>query len=82
MKYGIYDTVDECWLGDDNGPKLFEDEVVAQVAAQATGVQLGYAPTRIQHKEFIPASLHLRDQVDAKMTMLEALQGIEEGRLL
>lgn len=90
--YGIYDTQDNCWLGDETGPKLFtrEHELVklgmprqlaARIAAQMTAVQLGYTPGRLQAVEFKGQDLVHKDSVDTKMTALAALKILEtDGR--
>ena len=46
MKWGIYDTQDNCWMGDDAGPTSLESKDLAQAAAQIleariTGTDLG-----------------------------------------
>ena len=90
VKYGIYDTQDNCWLGDENGPRLYtlEDskklkgmpqQLAARIAAQMTAVQLGYPQTRLVAREFKQEELVLRDSVDTKMTAVEALRKLENG---
>lgn len=90
VTYGIYDTQDNCWLGDESGPRLFTRastewakgmpvNLIAKISAQVTGVQMGYAPGRLQAREFNDQNLVLRDKVDTKMTALEALKKIENG---
>ena len=88
--YGMYDTQDNCWLGDETGPKVFTVEdsaranglphrLMAQIAAQMVEVQLGYTPGRVQVREFNAPNLRLRDQVETQMTPLEALIKLESG---
>ena len=88
--YGMYDTQDNCWLGDDTGPKVFTIEdsakanglphrLLAQIAAQMVEVQLGYTPGRVEVREFNTPNLRLRDQVQTRMTPLEALIKLENG---
>jgi hypothetical protein len=86
--YGLYDTQDDCWLGDDTGPKLYTHELVAKlnglplhtaarIAAQMIEVQLGYAPGRLQPREFNEENLVLKDEVPTLMTAEEALTRLE-----
>lgn len=85
MEYGILDTQDNCWMGDNDagdGPRLFDDEAIARVAAQVMDVQLGWKTGRCRAKEFNADSLRLRDKVDAKMDGLTALDGLESGRFI
>jgi hypothetical protein len=88
--YGLYDTQDNCWLGDETGPKLYTRELVeklnglplhtaARIAAQMIEVQLGYAPGRLQPREFNGENLVLKDEVPTLMTAEEALTRLEGG---
>ena len=91
VKYGIYDTQDNCWLGDENGPRLYDlelskkmkgmpQQLAARIAAQMTEVQLGYTPGRLRAVEFKNQdSLVLKDSVDTKMTAVAALRKLENG---
>jgi len=90
VSYAIYDTQDNCWLGDDTGPRLFtrEDsvklngmpqELAARIAAQVWGVQLGYAVGRLQAVVFRGEDLQMKDEVSTKMSGLEALKKLESG---
>jgi hypothetical protein len=95
VEYGIYDTRDDCWLGDDNGPRLFTFEdskkangmdtrIMAQIAAQMTEVQLGYSKDgmsgRLRAKEFNLKEVRLKDEMPTQMTALEALVIVEGGK--
>ncbi len=80
--FGLYDTKDNCWLGDDNGPTTYTDYMIARVSAQVQDVRLGQKCGRTVAKEYDPAPKRLKDTVDAKMTNLEALTAIEEGIVL
>lgn len=83
MKYGLYDTKDNCWLGDDNGPKSHDDKLVAQIAAQimeyaVTGTDLG---KRIVAKELPEDITRLKDSIDLKYSTEEAYKRLV-GELL
>lgn len=77
--YGIYDTKDNCWIGDDKGPRLFEVEIIAKVAAQVMEDQVGVGPGRYRAVEYSGGEPRLRDEVPVKRTAEEALRRIEEG---
>lgn len=90
VPYGLYDTVGNCWIGDISGPKVFTREdslkangmptaLLAQITAQVTEIQLGYAPGRVKAQEFNEQDLRLKDEVPIKMTSLEALRTLESG---
>jgi hypothetical protein len=81
MKYGVFDTKEEGWLGDEKGPRTFDDFTLARVAAQIAEVQLtgDYLGCRIKAKEFPDGEWKLRDTSELKYTSLEALQKIEGG---
>jgi hypothetical protein len=87
--YAIYDTQDNCWLGDEKGPKFYDrelsdklngmpQELAARIAAQMTAIQIGYPEGRLQARQF-DKSMELvhRDSVDTKMTALKALRILE-----
>ena len=82
--WGIFDTEDRLWLGDDLGPAVFDDEKIAQVAARVADVRLRQKPGRCQAKE-LPENrrrFKCRDEKAAHMTVIEALRGLEEGRYI
>jgi len=54
-QYGLYDTQDNCWIGNDDGPLSYTDQKLAQISAQVCGVQLQFEPGRIRAAE-IPAT--------------------------
>jgi hypothetical protein len=80
MEYGLFDTVDQCWLGDDKGPKTFTDRTLAQASAQMTCVQLGWPQDRVRPKPMPDGVNRHKDDMDLKMTPAEALRAIEDGR--
>jgi hypothetical protein len=88
--YGVYDTQENCWLGDETGPRLFTrelskeangvpQELLARIAAQLAGVQCGYAVGRLQARVFNEDDLVLKDSVPTKMSAVEALTKLENG---
>lgn len=92
VTYGIYDTQDNCWIGDDKGPILYTrdfamtagkgmpQELLARMSAQITCVQMGWAPTRLRALEFTPQELHLKDEIPVKMSGVEAIRRAENGQ--
>lgn len=79
MLYGIYDTKDNIWLGNEKGPSVFTDYTLARVAAQIAecqvyGTDLGcrYQVAEIKDGKFIYV-----DEVKTRMSSLEALKRIE-----
>ena len=80
-KWGILDTEDRLWMGDGDGPALFDDEKVAQVAAMIVDVRLGQALGRSRAQKFTPRpGLRLRDEKPATMSALDAIRALEDGR--
>lgn len=97
IAWGIYDTKDNCWLGDDddNGPKLFRStdvvngkvlgddaETLARVAGQINDVRQGWGPGRSRARVFTEAKLHLKDELPHRMSAKEALKRIERGAVI
>jgi hypothetical protein len=80
MKYGVYDTKDNCWIGDSKGPKLFENENLAMVAARIVDVQLRNTPGRCKALPFGEEPVFKKDELKTHMTAEAALQRLEDGR--
>ncbi len=76
MKYGIFDEVDNCWIGDGDGPKSFTDRSMARYAQVVIGEQLR-DPKRFKVKPLPSVTFKHKDTVDAKLTPLEAIRRIE-----
>lgn len=79
MRWGIYDTRDNCWIGDDAGPQVFEDHLLARISAQVMedmlyGSDLG---GRLVAKELNSNALRLKDEVPVKHSAIESLRRIE-----
>lgn len=93
-RFGIYDTQDNLWMGDDKGPKLFcegeqlenghvvnaeEAELFARAAAVLVDVQLRQQPGRTMAMPYEDGPLRLRDEKVPAMSTLEALERYERG---
>jgi hypothetical protein len=80
--WGLYDTEDNCWMGDGHGPKLFkpEDELLAKVAAQLIDTQLRQPPGRTRAKEYNEIADKLKDEKRFTLSALKALERLENGR--
>lgn len=88
MIYGLYDTEDNVWLGDEKGPMLFDTntdplpgEPGCKVRAMMCDAQLKWKFGRTEAREWHPAEVRHRDSVDIKRDALTALTMLEEGRL-
>lgn len=96
MKYGIFDTVDNCWLGDDRGPRLFAEGdrlpngqtvpsgmqlSLARISAQITSIQMGYSSGRLEARSYDDSGDTLKDEVPTLMTPAEALKRAMGGAL-
>jgi hypothetical protein len=80
--WGLWDTQDKCWLGNDAGPKMFSDFDEAKLAAAVANVQLGWPAGRVRERRLIRPAEIFRDKVEAKMTPLEAIEMIEDDRAM
>lgn len=82
MKFGLLDTHDNVWMGDNKGPKLFDDEELAQVAARIVDVQLRQIAGRTKAMPYIEEANIKRDKVPVLLSPEEALKRLEEGLTL
>lgn len=79
-KYGIYDTVDHCWIGDNDGPNLCENYTLQRLAAEVTEHQLyGTRVGRLKATPFGDHPLKFKDSVNTKMSGEQAIKEIEDG---
>ena len=86
VKYGLYDTLDKVWMGDKDGPLLFDpaddiDPMMGQVRAMMVDAQLGQRQGRTRAMEYTEQSVRLRDEVEVERDPLTALTMLEEGQL-
>ena len=78
--WGLWDTQDKCWLGDDNGPKRQPTRELAQISAAVANVQLGWPAGRARARRLLGPAEIFRDKLDVKMGPLEAVERLEDGR--
>ena len=79
MKWGVLDTKDNLWMGDTTGPKLFDDELIARVAAQLVDVRLRQQPGRTRARAYMEPATRMVDEKTPCMTTLEALKAVIRG---
>lgn len=77
--YGLYDTQDDCWIGDDNGARTIDDHMLARAMAQIVecqmlGTDLG---GRIVAREIPEGPWTIKDEIPLKKSTLKAIQTIE-----
>lgn len=86
VKWGIYDTTDKCWMGNEKGPLAFTDTVVNGKAI--TGELLARMAMTIINEQFktsirfrkreLPDGINkVKDSLKAPMTAVQALKRIE-----
>lgn len=80
IRWGVWDTKDECWVGGEDGPKLFDYPDIARVAAQILGVQMGWPPKRAQSRMYDGHGAK-KDELPMPMTTAAALRKVEDGAL-
>ena len=81
-KWGVYDTETGTWMGNDDGPVIYTDFMMARVAAQMIDVQLGQRPGRTEAREYQEGPKRLRETVKTRMTPEEALAAMESGKVI
>ena len=87
--WGIWDTQDNLWLGDDKGPNLYQNrtinnlsitgEKLARLAAQIASDMIGTDPLRVQPKIYNEEAVRKEDEIIARMSGTAAIKHIEEG---
>jgi hypothetical protein len=79
MMFGIFDTVDRCWLGTNDagtGPKTFPEQALARVAAQVLATQMRWPETRCVARPYDGTGTKYKDALDLPMTTAQALKQI------
>lgn len=79
-RFGIRDTRDNLWMGNDDGPHIYEDYFVAQVVAQMVEEMAGYGMGRCRAVPWDGGPARKRDDVKVLRDPLTALQRIEGGK--
>lgn len=79
--WGLLDTKDKVWIGDNKGPITYNDKDVARIAARIIDVQLKQPAGRTRAVIFYKATRKL-DEKKVYMTPLQALEHLESGRVL
>lgn len=77
-RYGLFDTVDKCWMGNEKGPVRYDDWDLARMAALVASEQLGWSHKRIRAAGFVDDKMILVDEVSTLLTPLEAIQRLEK----
>ncbi len=95
-RYGIWDTEDNCWMGNKQGPLLFDDngdcpggkaepdnaELIATVAARLIDVQAHQPAGRSRQRLFEEKSVVYKDDIPLYCSAEKALEDLEQGRVL
>ena len=95
-RFGIWDTKDNCWLGNKEGPLLFDDdgtcpggkvepgngELMAKLAARVIDVQAHQSPGRCRERLFAERSVVYKDDIPVHCSSEKALEDLEAGRVL
>lgn len=76
---GLFDSQDNCWLGDSNGVFKYTDKFIAKAVREIVTVQLGWDWSRVQVLPYPKDAKDKKDEVDTLMSPEEALRRIEEG---
>lgn len=79
MTYGVFDTVDNLWIGNDSGPCTYDDVCIAQIAAMMADVRLDSEPDRHLARPFpVNLTAKFRDELPTKMSNVDALKQLED----
>ena len=79
IMYGLYDTEDGLWMGDETGPLTHSDERVARVLAMVCDRSLRQKPGRTHAKEFVADTVKLHDSKPMFEPAVVALAQLEKG---
>lgn len=77
--YGVYDTEDNCWMGDQTGPLAYEEEEMAKIAARILASRMRWPASRLKAMPMDPEANVKRDDVVPQISAEEAMRRLEEG---
>lgn len=91
-KLGLFDTQDNCWIGNNDGPLTYDDmptpsgqvmpaQTVAQLAAQLLCMRMKWSPTRIRPKPLDCPNPVKKDDIKPERSADEAMQRLLDGHL-
>jgi hypothetical protein len=79
LPWGVFDTVDRCWLGandEGTGPRVHEDERVAMAVRMVYTARFQYPAGRLTLRRFMPedaASVRGKDEVEPPLSYADAI---------
>jgi hypothetical protein len=77
MKWGLLDTIDNVWMGNNLGPVTYEEFFLARLAATVLNERFGTL-NRYQPREYHDAATRKRDEVTPILSFEDALKRIED----
>jgi hypothetical protein len=82
--WGIVDTHEDhnVWMGTPKGPFLYNDEMVAKIAARTIDVQLCQSAGQSRAKEYDGSGTKHKDDKKVFIRAEEALRRLEEGLVI
>lgn len=77
--WGLLDVVDDLWIGNNDGPAVFNDYSLAYIAALFANEAAGYSfPGRIHPREYRGHAVK-RDEQPLRRTITRAIERLETG---
>jgi len=75
--WGVYDGQGEAWVGNSSGPLVYREEILAKAAATIITECMVTTGGRFRAKLFTDEPLRLKDEVEYRISIEEAMQRIE-----
>jgi hypothetical protein len=80
--WGISDTVDNCWMGDLEGPTVYLDADVAAIGGSMLAHRLELPFGRLEVRQYDGSGIQLKDEVSAKRSGKGYLARLERGTVI
>lgn len=75
--WGVYDTKDRCWMGNNTGPVVYDDLDTAKLSATILNERFGYA-ARLMPKVYAENAKVKRDEQTPMLSFEEAFSRLNE----
>lgn len=72
-RWGIFDSLDKVWIGNEKGPILFTTRNVAVIASAVANERLGKDVDRLVPKEFVEKHVRLKDRITPRLPMFRTI---------
>jgi hypothetical protein len=80
--WGLFDTADNCWMGDLSGPTVYRDGDIAAIGGSLLAHELDLPSGRLEVRRYDGSGNKLKDEVAKKQSAKGLLARLERGTVV